>query len=185
MRGRQATGWLRLRPLLLGLVAASYLAVPFLSTGAPPLLLNTSCSVPCGLYLRRARPPRRGDLVAACLPGEVGTFARRRGYVAAGRRCPDGQAPVLKRLAATAGTRVELRQGVLALDGRPVPGCALRQADSAGRPLPALRRVPYEVPPGHVLLLADHPFSFDGRYFGPVAESQLLAAYRPLWTWSH
>ena len=35
---------------------------------------------------------------------------------------------------------------------------------------------------GEVFLLADHPKSFDGRYFGVTKTSRIIGVTRPLWT---
>ena len=38
------------------------------------------------------------------------------------------------------------------------------------------------LPEGHVLLLSDqHPASFDGRYFGPVAATHFRGVVVPVW----
>jgi conjugative transfer signal peptidase TraF len=156
--------------------------VPLLRSSAPPALFVTSCSVPCGLYVRQAGQPRPGDLVAACLPGEEAGLALARGYVAKSRRCPHGEAPVVKRLVAGPGARVAYEGQLVTVGGEPLPASSLRQLDRAGRPLPVSARYPYTVAQGSVLLLADHPDSYDGRYFGPVPEELVLGVYRPLWT---
>jgi len=36
---------------------------------------------------------------------------------------------------------------------------------------------------GHVLVLGTHPYSFDGRYVGPMPVTQLQANVSPVWTW--
>lgn len=173
-----------LRLTLLALVLALYAGAFLLTRASPPLLWNTSASLPLGLYLRVPGPARVGDVVAACLPPDVAALAVERGYVAPGHRCAGTHAaPVLKHLAARAGTRVAYRDQALRLDRRQVPASALRQLDRRGRPLPAGVLYPYTVPPGRVLLLNPHPDSFDGRYLGPLPESALLGVYRPLVTW--
>ncbi len=150
---------------------------------APFLLWNASGSVPYGLYLRLDRPAALGDLAAACLPEDLARFARARGYALSGSLCPGGTAPVLKRLAARAGAQIALDRGEVSIDGTRWPRGEVRSEDSAGRPVPTQIVYPYLVPGGQVLLLGDHPRSFDGRYFGPLPESRILAAYWPLWTW--
>lgn len=172
-----------LRALALATGAVVLLAGAAAGERAPFLLWNASGSVPLGLYLRLDRPAALGDLVAACLPEDLALFARARGYALSGSLCPGGAAPVLKRLAARVGARIELREAAVAVDGARWPSGEVRTEDSAGRPISATVAYPYVVPGGKVLLLGDHPRSFDGRYFGPLPESRILAAYRPLLTW--
>ena len=89
-----------------------------------------------------------------CLEGEFAELALERGYLEPGS-CRSGLRPLLKRLAALPGDSV---------DPYSLPICAV---DSHGRPMsPAL--APGVVPPGMALVLADHPGSFDSRYFGFV-----------------
>lgn len=171
-----------LRALGLGAGLAVLLAGATSGERAPWLLWNASGSVPYGLYLRLGRPAEVGDLVAACLPEDIACFARERGYLLSGSLCPGGATPVVKRLAARFGAWVEVAEGTISIDGTSWPGGAVRSADSQGRPMQPVE-TPYRVPAGQVLLLSDHPRSFDGRYFGPLAESRILAAYRSLLTW--
>ena len=171
------------RALGLGLGAVLLVAAAT-SPQAPWLLWNGTGSVPYGIYLRLDRPAARGDLVAACLPEDLARYGHERGYLLAGSRCPARTAPVLKRLAARSGAWIEIVEGSVSIDRASWPGSEVRTRDSAGRPIPSLVKFPYVVPVGQVLLLSEHPRSFDGRYFGPIPESQILGAYRPLLTWT-
>jgi conjugative transfer signal peptidase TraF len=119
---------------------------------------NATSSLPVGIYRLSVDAPERGDYAAFCLEGEFAELARERGYLQAGS-CPSGLRPLLKIVAA--------------LPGDPVPGDpAVRPADSLGRPLPSILQESV-VPPGMALLLAEHPGSFDSRYFGPVPLASL------------
>ncbi len=164
------------------LLATFLLAFPAWLPGRAPLLLwNQSASVPVGLYLRAGDEAAIGDLLAACLPEAVAQLAVERGYLPAGGLCPGDSAPVLKHLAATAGTVVELRAGSLAIDDHEWPAGALRQLDRQGRSIPQRVTFPFTVAAGEVLLLGDDAASFDGRYFGPVPAASVLGVYRRVW----
>lgn len=156
-----------LRLCLLGVGLGSVLLVLAFAAG---LRINATASLPRGLYLLCPGMPERGEYAAFCLSGEFAELARERGYLQAGS-CPSGLRPLLKRVVALPGDMVN------------VAALPLRANDSQGRPLPSvLQNGP--VPGGMVLLLADHPGSFDGRYFGLVP-LDTLQRVRPLFATSH
>ena len=123
------------------------------------LRFNPTPSLPKGIYriVSGAPAPKdfvRGELVSFCLEGEFAELALERGYLEPGS-CPSGLRPLLKRLAGLPGDFV---------DPASFP---IRSVDSHGRSMsPAL--VPGVIPSGMALVLADHPGSFDSRYFGFV-----------------
>ena len=165
------------RTALKTLIVASLAAIACLLTivwRPPPLLLwNASSSVPRGLYLvfpgTRAR---RGDLVVAWLPRAARTLAAKRGYLPAG-------VPILKPVAATGGTRVCAHGREIRIDGR--VAAVRKWADLKGRALPhwnGCTRLRVD----QVFLLSRNPWSFDGRYFGPVRKSQIAGrVVHPWW----
>ena len=168
-----------------GLLAAAFLWWLPAAVGAlaPPVLVNLTGSVPTGIYLRQSHQPVLGSLVAACLPAEVAEAALIHGYVGRGEKCPSSTRPVLKRIAGTAGAWVELGSQGLKVDGQEVDRSRIRSHDRKGRPLVLRVSYPYRVVGDHLLLLAAHPFSYDGRYFGPVPRDAVLGTYRPWWIW--
>lgn len=146
---------------------------------APMVLLNTSASLPVGLYRRVEAEPARGALVAACLADEWAEIARERRYVSSGRLCPHHSAPLLKKIAAVAGDTVSYEDGAVVANGAPVPSSALLPTDTHGRPMPVARAFPWVLQETEVLLLAEDRQSFDGRYFGPVDRGGVLGVYEP------
>ena len=118
------------------------------------LRFNPTPSLPKGIYRLASGAPEKNDLVSFCLEGEFAELALERGYLEPGS-CPSGLRPLLKRLAALPGDSV-------APSAFPI-----RSVDSHGRSMsPAL--LPGVAPSGMALVLADHPGSFDSRYFGFV-----------------
>jgi conjugative transfer signal peptidase TraF len=116
------------------------------------LRVNLTPSLPQGVYRLCPDTPGKGDFAAFCLEGEFAELARERGYLLAGS-CPSGLRPLLKRVAG--------------LPGDAIPALAVRSTDSQGRALPSV--LPQGViPSGMALVLADHPGSYDSRYFGLV-----------------
>ena len=136
------------------LFALIWLALVLALAFGAGLRFNPTPSLPKGIYRIVPGAPERNDLVSFCLEGDFAELALERGYLEPGS-CPSGLRPLLKCLAGLPGDSV---------DPYSLPICAV---DSHGRPMsPAL--APGVVPPGMALVLADHPCSFDSRYFGFV-----------------
>ena len=147
--------------------AATLVSVPM-----PRLVWNASASSPRGLYrvVDRVRPTR-GDIVLAKLPPAIAALAARRGYLPAG-------VPLVKRVAAGPGDRVCARGARLFIDHRLA---ALRKTvDRSGRKLPAWRGC-RRLGTDEILLLGEHPWSFDGRYAGPTRRDDVLARVVLVW----
>ena len=135
------------------LFALSWVALALLLCWYAGLRINLTPSLPQGVYIVRPGTPGKGHLVTFCLEGAFADLARERGYLVAGS-CPSGLRPLLKKIAG--------------LPGDAIPNdLFIRSADSLGRSIPSA--LPEGViPSGMALLLADHPGSFDSRYFGLV-----------------
>ena len=139
------------------------------------LVWNVSASVPVGLYqVVLGVEPRRGDLVAIRPPQPLVRYMAARRYVEAG-------ALLVKPVAAIAGQLVCRTGTIVTIDE--VSVAIARAKDRAGRPLlmwSGCRRLGG----GTVFLLAPKaPASFDGRYFGPIAVSNIVGRAVPVWTW--
>jgi conjugative transfer signal peptidase TraF len=139
---------------------------------APRLVWNASASAPIGLY--RVYPGgyvKAGDMVVARLPARYRAFAAERHYLPA-------NVPLVKKVAAVAGSQVCADGRKILVDGRPV---ATRQtADPHGRSLPwwggCLRLRGREL-----FLLMDAPDSFDGRYVGVIEGDDVIGRAVLLW----
>ena len=155
--------------------AVSLLGLAVLVPWPTWLLYNPSESAPRGWYLQRpAHEPKPGSLVFARLPPNAASLADQRGYL-------PRHLPILKRIGATEGQAVCVRNGLVRINGRAV--AATRSRDGHGRPLPAWRGC-RPLAHGEVFLLATHsPASFDSRHFGPVQREAILGEAVPLWTW--
>ncbi len=157
-------------------VAAALAALcgPALLRPAPFLVWNASASMPIGLYrVTPAKPIRRGDLVLASLPEPARSLAAERHYLPAG-------VPIVKRVAAVAGSRVCAVGSNVSIEGRLI--AHQRDRDGNGRPLPRWIGCRTLAPDEVFLLIADRPDSFDGRYFGPTEKRQIVGRLVPLWT---
>ena len=140
------------------LFAVVWLALVLALAFGAGLRINPTPSLPKGIYRILPGSPQKGDLVSFCLDGDYAALARERGYLEAGS-CPSGLRPLLKRL-----------EG---LPGDVVPSdLPFQTLDSHGRPMPSVLQSGL-IPPGMALVLADHPGSFDSRYFGLVPLEEL------------
>ena len=153
------------RVLLFAIWFALVLALAF---GAG-LRLNPTPSLPKGIYRVVSGVPAKGDLVAFCLEGEFAQLALERGYLEPGS-CPSGLRPLLKRLSGLPGDVVNPYASPICTE------------DSHGRPMSAAL-TPGVIPSGMALVLADHPGSFDSRYFG-VVPLDSLQRVKPLFTFN-
>lgn len=176
--GSRITGRQRVTHLIL-IVALVLFAIAIGAYGAG-IRLNLSGSIPPGLYRTTRGVPDRGTTVLACLPSEVATFARKRGYVPSGS-CEDGSAPVGKTVAAVSGDMVEVSTYGVSVNGTLLRNSAPLPRDSKGRGLPVLRIGPELVRTTEVWLVSSYSAqSFDSRYFGPISASRVVSRIKPL-----
>lgn len=144
----------------------------------------TDSAAPAGIYrIVSGIPAYRGELVGACLPASIAQEGLARGYLSKGD-CPGGTEPVAKIIGALPGDVLEVRSGLVSVDGKVFADSAVAARDSIGR---RLRHVPWgrrQVAPGEVWLFGFHNVrSWDARYFGPVPLSGVQGVLEPVLTW--
>jgi conjugative transfer signal peptidase TraF len=140
----------------------------FWSTG---FRINTTPSVPRGLYKIAAGPVQRGDLASYCLDPLVAVVKERQ-YLASGS-CQSGLRPLVKEVAGLPGDEISVGPDGISVNGHEQLNSAAKAFDKQGRPTPESHLESGIIPAGLALLLAHHPGSFDGRYFGLVRLSDL------------
>jgi conjugative transfer signal peptidase TraF len=142
------------------------------AAAAAGVRLNTSVSMPQGLYVRWPS----GPLVEFCPPGDGSRISMERGYRHAGS-CPDGGAPLLKPVIAGEADQVTVTDQGIVVNGRLAPRTAPLARDSQGRQLTYYRGS------GRGLWVASgyDRRSFDSRYFGPIEVGAVNSHARPLW----
>lgn len=171
---------LLLRQIAAGCVSLLFLGIVCHAVGAR---VNTTGSIPVGLYWKSGKPAEKGDYVMVC-PPPSGAFdlARERGYLPAGL-CPGGYGYLMKRIAAAENDTVTIAEDGVRVNGRLLPFSRPLKADRTGRPLPRYRADRYTLNERQVLLMTDrNPLSFDGRYFGPIDRSRIKSVIIPVLT---
>lgn len=146
--------------------------------------INTTKSIPVGLYWTSSAPVEKGAYVLFC-PPQVGVFddAKGRGYIGAGF-CPGGYGFMMKRILATENDVISIADEGVRVNGALLPLSAPVKTDKSGRPLPRYQTNSVMLGNAEVLLMSDvSATSFDGRYFGPVNRSQIKAVMSPVMTW--
>lgn len=168
---RDAPRWqVKRRILLAAVLGCVGIAASTLSPEHRSLVINLTSSVPVGLYVRIAAPPRIGDFVLVRLPLHLRQFAAWRGYLPLNRL-------LLKIIAAGPGD-VVCRLGSRVWAGGHSAVWALR-TDVLGRPLPNWRGC-RRLQANELFILGSHSGSFDSRYLGPVNRQSVLSVLRPI-----
>jgi conjugative transfer signal peptidase TraF len=163
----------RLITLLIMFSATGGLLVTMARRPIPALFWNASESAPLGLYVTNPGRLAVKDLVVA-MPGEpLATF------LAEGSYLPRG-VPLIKRVLAVAGQRICRVDVILTIDGIEI-GSA-RERDNIGRLLPRWQGCRVVGAEEIFLMNVEEPESLDGRYFGTLPRSSILARVVPLWT---
>ncbi|MBY0333516.1 MAG: S26 family signal peptidase [Acetobacteraceae bacterium] len=163
----------RAAPVAAMLAGLGLIAVPAVAEWQPRIIWNASASVPLGLYIAGpAEEIALGDLVLIRPPETLAAFLAERGYVARG-------VPLLKHVAALPPQVVCAEGTEIRVDGETV--AHRRMADRLGRALPTWHGC-HRLESGEVFLLNPaEPDSLDGRYFGPLPCTNIVARLRPVW----
>lgn len=146
--------------------------------------INTTRSIPVGLYWTSSAPVAKGAYVLFCPPqASVFDDAMGRGYIGAGF-CPGGYGFMMKRILASENDAISIADDGVRVNGELLPLSAPIKTDKAGRPLPRYPSNSFRLGNADVLLMSDvSATSFDGRYFGPVNRSQIKSVISPVITW--
>lgn len=148
------------------------------------LYINTSHSIPFGIYYQSLRPIAKGEYVLFCAPNTALFHdGLMRGYLTAGF-CPGHQGYMLKQVAAVAGDVVSSTADGVWVNGSLLPFSRPLARDGWHRQLPHFFIHDYRLGALELLLMTNqNPRSFDGRYFGLLHVSDIKAVLQPLFTW--
>ncbi len=146
--------------------------------------INTTRSIPRGIYALTDRRVTQGDYVVFCPPEKpIFKEALSRGYVSSGF-CAGGYGPLMKKVMGAADDILTINGLGVFLNGRLLPFSQPLLADGAGRVLTHVDLTDYRLKANELLLMTDviHN-SFDARYFGLVDQSQIEAVIDPVINW--
>jgi conjugative transfer signal peptidase TraF len=153
------------------LAATGVVVATFQLSGALGLRINTSPSLPVGLYITTA--DAGANLVEFCPVEPFATLSIVRGYRDSGT-CRDGAAPLLKPVVAKSGDVVEVSARGISVNGALLPNTVPLATDTKGRRLEPWPSGRYVVDPGTIWVASSyHPRSFDSRYFGPLSTAAI------------
>lgn len=157
--------------LALVLFGLGFLIAPSLKFIPIKLVWNASASVPKGLYRVNNTTLKKGDLVLVQLPEWAAQLANQRGYlprkIAAMKHITGVQNDVVCRF----GQQIFVSG---------MPSVKAKYYDNHGQKMPCWNGCK-RIGIGEIFLLADHPASFDGRYFGVTKTINITGALKPIW----
>ena len=160
--------------IVIMLASAALVVAPARLDDVPAFIWNASASVPIGLYrLAPVEGPDIGDYVVVSPPKPLAAFLAERGYLPSG-------VPLIKRVLALPGATI-CRRGATIIAYDHAYGEA-RERDRLGRPLPSWQGCRMLAESEVFLMNWDAPDSLDGRYFGPLPVTSIVARALPLWT---
>ena len=172
-----ATNWRKASTAVL--IGVASLFGLFAITGTAGVRINTTPSLPVGLYIEA---DTHSNLVEFCPVGPSAVLAVSRGYRTVGN-CPDGASPLLKPVIAKAGDVVELTAAGITVDSQLIPNTAPLSMDTEHRVLEHFRYGRYVVAQEEVWVASSYNRrSFDSRYYGPVPARSIRAHLRALLT---
>lgn len=146
--------------------------------------INTTRSIPLGLYWQVNAPVEKGAFVILCPPpNALFMEARARGYIGVGS-CPGNFGRLMKRIVAAPGDVVRVAADGVYVNGLRLPHSVPMTMDGGGRPLWRYAQSPQALGATQLMLMGDiNPKSFDGRYFGPLQRAQIQGVIAPILTW--
>lgn len=147
--------------------------------------INTSNSIPLGLYWITKHSIQKSEYVLFCPPQKpIFQKALTRGYIHSGF-CPGGFGYMIKRVLATYGDTVSINPFGVWVNNQFVAHSVPYPKDEQDRPLPELHLHQYTLKNSELLLMTDQSeLSFDARYFGLINQSQVKAVIKPVLTWT-
>lgn len=160
------------------------LSIAALALGGAGVRINTSKSIPVGIYWLSSAPITLNAYVIYCPPPTpVFVMARERGYIDVGS-CPGKLGRMMKRILAAKFDHIAVSSIGVAVNGKFVSNSAPLMRDQHGQAMPIYKHASYTLQSDELLLMSGmSATSFDGRYFGPIKLSQIEGVIKPILVW--
>lgn len=164
----------RKTPLILGAVLSTFFLLRY------GLVINTSESLPPGIYYRTTQEPKRGDIVLVSPPDAPIFREALAKHILTSGASEAGTCPLIKIMAGVDGDYIEITPTCIRINGKELESSKRMAWQIQGQiELPMMKRLD-----GEVLLYTPHPRSFDSRYFGPLKREYVLSTIQPLVLWN-
>ncbi|MEQ1486258.1 conjugative transfer signal peptidase TraF [Methyloglobulus sp.] len=143
-------------------------------------IINTSSTVPFGLYWKVDEPLAIGKIVVFCPPNRPEfQEARDRGAIKSGS-CPDNFDKMMLKIAAKYKNTVTINDSGVTVNDALYPQSKPLEQDQEGRTIPKLKLDHYELKENEILLMSDSDNNpFDSRYFGLIDVEQVDSVISP------
>lgn len=166
---------------LVGFVFISALVVVL--SGLLGVRINTTGSIPKGIYITSKHPIEKNQYVIFCPPpSELFDEAKQRGFFSSGV-CPNNYGYMMKRVAAASGDTIAILDDGVYVNGERLPNSTPLRKDGRKADLPYIRIKQNTLKKDELLLMADNdPTSWDSRYYGVIQKNQIQSAIIPIWT---
>lgn len=149
-----------------------------------PFYINTTNSMPKGIYLVTDKKITRGSYVAVCLPSPLALFAFNRGYLFKGN-CPSRTVPLLKQVVATENDHIKRLKTHITVNATTLPHSNTFSHDRKRMPLYQTISSDWILGKKELWLYGTQSaHSWDSRYFGPIAERNILYVVYPYLTFN-
>ncbi|MSS76758.1 MAG: conjugative transfer signal peptidase TraF [Methyloglobulus sp.] len=143
-------------------------------------LVNTSSTIPAGLYWKVDEPLTLGKIVVFCPPNKAEFQAARDSGIIKSGSCPDNFDNMILKVAAKYKNKVTIDDSGVTVNDVLYPQSKALVEDREGWIMPALKLDHYELKENEVLLMSDsNDDPFDGRYFGVIDVGQIDSVISP------
>jgi conjugative transfer signal peptidase TraF len=166
-------GKLKLQTLNKILLATVLVVGPVVALSATGFSLNTTACIPVGLYETVSKPIAVGHLATSCISLAATRQGLIRGYLDKGSTCYGISQPLIKYIAAGAGSVVRETPDGVWINGKKWPMSKPLLHDTAGRPLHPYYGV-HILKKGQFWVMGLNKLAWDSRYYGPVSSKDLL-----------
>ena len=163
------------------LLATVLVVGPLVALSATGFSLNTTECLPLGLYKSVSKPITIGSLATTCIPLKDTQEGLRRGYLDAGTACYGISAPLIKIVAAGAGSIIKETPAGVWINGKRWPMSKPLLYDTAGRLLHPDFGV-HILEKGQYWVMGLNRKTWDSRYYGPLSKNELLERQTPVLT---